>query len=238
MASYASWQDAIEHVHSHADGLPEILRRTDPHKVSGPLLIERPKRGIKHLDEHLFWLANAEPADGKAVNGRVIQAGCRPTPTVCVEAALANPEQQWTNLDARVDVPFKRGYISRQPPLGQIQGLNLVRFGRLVSGADVQHHTNIGSKLTLDINSIFRAQPVGRTVNVRAEQDSIVVERPLLSQTEDLKSAGVGQNGTVPSHESGDPAEFLNDLPARSQHEVIRIGKNDLRARVPDVGRI
>ena len=52
-----------------------------------------------------------------------------------------------------------------------------------------------------------------------------------MRQGEDLEAAGVGEDGTVPFHETVDAAHALEDFRARAQEKVIGIGKEDLGAR-------
>ena len=49
-------------------------------------------------------------------------------------------------------------------------------------------------------------------------------------EREDLKPAGVGQNGPVPAHEAMDAAEALQLVGAGPKHEVIGVVEDDLGA--------
>ena len=52
----------------------------------------------------------------------------------------------------------------------------------------------------------------------------------LLTQTEHLKTAGIGQNGFVPTHELLDAAKFCNRFFTGTEVKMICIGENNLRA--------
>lgn len=51
-----------------------------------------------------------------------------------------------------------------------------------------------------------------------------------LRQREYLKSAAVGENGSVPAAEFVKSAEFGDDVFARSQRQMVRVPENHLRA--------
>ena len=56
-------------------------------------------------------------------------------------------------------------------------------------------------------------------------------------QAEGLKTAAVGEDRTLPAHEGMESAPVPDDLMARSQIEMIRVGHDDLGSNVPKVLR-
>ena len=71
-------------------------------------------------------------------------------------------------------------------------------------------------------------------VEVRAKADAFVCDLAQLSQTVNLKAAGVSKQGLRPTHEAVQAAHATDGFVAGAQVEVIRVTENDLRAEVFD----
>src|ERR1700730_13535124 len=74
-------------------------------------------------------------------------------------------------------------------------------------------------------------------VHVRTKGNAIVVEMSPALQAENLKAAGVGKNGSLPGHEFVNSARGLDRRASRPQPQMIGVGENDLRLRLPQVSR-
>ena len=74
-------------------------------------------------------------------------------------------------------------------------------------------------------------------VDVRAKRHSVFADAHVPGQTENLESAAVGQDRSVPTHEPMQPARGDEGLQTRSQHEVVGIGEDDLRPGGTDLLR-
>ncbi len=73
----------------------------------------------------------------------------------------------------------------------------------------------------------------------RAERDAVVVGRDdRVAEREDLEAARVGEDRAVPAHEPVQAAELLDELVARPEAQVVRVGEDDRRAELPDSIRV
>ena len=68
-------------------------------------------------------------------------------------------------------------------------------------------------------------------VQVRSEHDAVLVQRPPRGERHHLIAARVGQDRPRPGHEPVQPAKTRDPLGARTQHQVIGVGKDHLGAR-------
>lgn len=71
---------------------------------------------------------------------------------------------------------------------------------------------------------------MSRAVYVRVKLDTIVTQLAKRVQTEDLKSAAVRQDRTLPGHESVQAAELIDGNVTGPQIEMIGVAENDRRA--------
>ena len=82
----------------------------------------------------------------------------------------------------------------------------------------------------LDFNGFFRTQKKLFAIDVRAESNAIFAEFAQAGQTHYLKAAGIGQYGLVPIHKLVQTAHFFNQISPRTQHQMVRIAKQNLCA--------
>ena len=90
----------------------------------------------------------------------------------------------------------------------------------------VQTHNAVGSQLLLDANALFRRQFENTAIDMGPKNDLVVIHFALLRQAKHLKATAVGQDRTVPAHESMQPAKFFNNVRSRPQGQMIRVGQN------------
>ena len=67
-------------------------------------------------------------------------------------------------------------------------------------------------------------------VEVRAEGDANVLDLPEGRQAEDLKAAGVGEDGAVPVHEAVQAAQLGDGLHPGPEIEVVHVAEDDAGA--------
>ena len=65
-------------------------------------------------------------------------------------------------------------------------------------------------------------------VDVALESDTFLIERVQISQRDNLKTARVSEETTVPVHELVSTANLLHDLFARPQEQVICVAEHDV----------
>jgi hypothetical protein len=99
-----------------------------------------------------------------------------------------------------------------------------------ILGAFVEGHANIGAEGDLNLNGMFGRKKVRTPVEVRAEADAVVSDFAQRVEREDLKSAGVGEQGARPAHEAVQAAHAADGLVAGAQVEVIGVAENDFGA--------
>src|SRR4029079_13303273 len=71
-----------------------------------------------------------------------------------------------------------------------------------------------------------------------AELDAVLVDRAQSLEREDLEAAGVGEDGTIPSHERVQPPELSNELVGRAEMQMVRVAKDHLRADLAQIVRV
>ena len=113
------------------------------------------------------------------------------------------------------------------------------RLGGIIVGGGagrtlVEGHHDVGPDKPLGIDHVFGREHVARAVDVRLETTPLLGEFADTGEREDLKSAAVGQYGSIPSGKTVQAAGFVEDVGAGSQVEMIRIAEDDLRSDLVD----
>ena len=75
-------------------------------------------------------------------------------------------------------------------------------------------------------------------VDMRIEEASFRRELSHLREREHLESAGVREDGPIPSHEPVEPAHGGDGLGARPQHEVVGVAEYHRGAVLAEVARL
>src|SRR5579884_865577 len=101
----------------------------------------------------------------------------------------------------------------------------------------IQAHGDVRAEVFLDGNSAFGCQLHQRTIDVRTKHGGMIVDLARRRQAVDLKTAAVGENGTVPAHEVMQAAQFSNHIVAGPQREVIGVAQNYLGSGVSNLIR-
>ena len=99
----------------------------------------------------------------------------------------------------------------------------------------IEAHRDVGAQRLLDGDRVLGCESVKRAVEVRAERDALVVDRPEVAQADDLVAARVGQDRPLPGHELVQPAEPFDPFVARSQIQVVRVAQDDLGADLDQI---
>src|SRR5208282_6427349 len=81
----------------------------------------------------------------------------------------------------------------------------------------------------------LRRKKVLRSVEVRAEGDSVVPHFAEIAQAEHLKAAGVGKDRVRPRHELMKAAHAADEFVARAKIQMVSIGEENLDAEVFEV---
>ncbi len=169
-------------------------------------------------------LADRQPAHRVARKVELHQLACAALAQRAIEPALHDRKAHGAARGAkRCGAP--------RPEARQADGFldRLARRGQL--DADVEQHGDVAADRFLKRDDVLGREAVLAAVEVRAEGDAVVVEPPPALQAEDLKAAGVGEDGAVPRHETVQAARCLDRFKARPQPEMIGVGEHDLRLR-------
>ena len=67
------------------------------------------------------------------------------------------------------------------------------------------------------------------TIYMTRKSNTLLRHLCIRSQAKHLKSAAVGEYGPVPTHELVKTPRLLNQIDSGPQHEVVGVGKDDLR---------
>ena len=187
VARHARWQDAIEHVDAARDQLDQLRRCAQPHRVPRQARRQERLRQFNRLENFRFRLADAHAADGVTIKlhrddglrALLAQRG--------VGAALDDAKNQLAGR-ARLLAALLRpanGPLDRAPEFVRRAG---------VRRAIVKRHGNIGAELALDFHCLLWPEKKQRAVQMRTKFDAVRFDLSDFGQTEDLKSAAVGQN--------------------------------------------
>ena len=134
-----------------------------------------------------------------------------------------------------------RAPARRQRPLSPpMRALHRVGHGaRSCSGVDelVEGHGHVRSEKRLDLHGPLGRQPVRRPVEMRCERHPFVIDTSQIGEREDLESARVGEDRSVPCHEPMQPSQPRDSLGRRPEVEVVRVSEDHLRAGCMKVPR-
>ena len=89
----------------------------------------------------------------------------------------------------------------------------------------------------LDLHGPLGRQPVRRAVEMRRERHPFVIDTSQIGEREDLESARVGEDRSVPCHEPMQPSQPRDSLGRRPEVEVVRVSEDHLRAGRMEVPR-
>src|SRR5579871_4234426 len=106
------------------------------------------------------------------------------------------------------------------PANGALHGVAGKLVAHRVRRTFVKHHGDIAAEGELDLDGRFRGELVRIAVEVRLEDDTVFGDAAKAAETEDLKSAGIGEDGAGPGHEAMEAAHFPDRFVSRAQEEV------------------
>ena len=87
------------------------------------------------------------------------------------------------------------------------------------------------------MHGTLRREQVSRAIVNGAELDALVLQHARAGQAEDLESAGVGEDGPVPAHETVQAAVRGHDVRARPEEQVIGVGQQHVGAELAQRAR-
>jgi len=99
-----------------------------------------------------------------------------------------------------------------------------------ILSALVKTHYKVGAESDLNIDGVLGCEEVRAAVEVRAELDAIVSNFAERAEGEDLKAAGVSEEGARPTHEFVKAAHAADCFVAGAEIEMVGVAEDDFRA--------
>jgi hypothetical protein len=180
--------------------------RADPHQVAWAIGWQALDRGIEHFRHDFLWLADAQPADRAAIDGRRSDDRCRLPAAGDSEPALTDAEQEPASFDTR-PLLLKGGDVAREPLVCEPGRFRLLGVGGAEAGQHIECHRDVGAELSLKSHRPFGGEFVAAAIQMRAEGDTLLGDLAVGCQAEDLEPARIGQQRTIPAHEVADAAQ-------------------------------
>jgi len=213
-------------------GRTQSLGVADPHEVAWLAGREQLRGPGGRLEHQRTLLADRKPAERMAVKVELCDLDDRAAAELRIGCALRDPEHE-------LPVRARGGALPLGPQRRAPHGL-LERSARHVDRrTDVEAHRDVRAQLGLDVGDELRGEPRGRTVVDRSERHAVVVRREdRVAEREDLESAGVGEDRTVPGHETMEAAELCDHVLAWAKVQVVGVAEQDRRAERAQLVRV
>ncbi len=101
-----------------------------------------------------------------------------------------------------------------------------------VFGAFIERHEDVAAEGKLGIHGGFGGEGVEIAIEVRLEDDALIGDLAQAGEAEDLKSAGIGEDGVGPGHEAVEAAHLADEIGPGADIKMIGIGEQDFDAEV------
>src|SRR5262249_26110258 len=200
---------AIEQIDSPRCAFDEILRQPYTHQI--PRLRSRQLRDghVQHAVHLDFRLSYRKPTDRITLEPQPDKVPRRGYAEIDIEAALHDPEKGLIRATPT-------GLATLRPKSGPTHSiaynLSLSRQGHAV----IERHHDIGPQRLLNLNGGLRRNEMRCPIEMRLKAHALVRHFAQFSQTENLKSSAVRQDGPRPPGESMQSTHFSHDLMPRS----------------------
>src|SRR5664279_2608527 len=120
-------------------------------------------------------------------------------------------------------VIFEILLAARRPAQRHLHGRLGAPVLRRMFGALVERHDDVGAQSDLGRDGALRTEEMRRAVEMRAEGHAIFRDLAQIAKAENLKAAGVGEDGMVPGHELLHPTKLANCLDTGPQIKMVGI---------------
>ena len=115
-----------------------------------------------------------------------------------------------------------------EPALGQSQGVLGILIVALARRTLVERHHDIGTDDTFGIHHVLRSEDMLGTVDMATELASLLAQLADACQGENLETARVGQDGTVPCVELMQATSLTQGIKTRTQVQVVGVAQDNL----------
>ena len=258
MAGGAGGKNAIHHVNAEARILLDFVGVADTHDVARLVFGQQRHDFRDYFEGELARLADAEAADGVAVEVHFNETLGALAAKIAVHAALddaeeglgvgavrSHPNGAWMGHPLFVRGPVMLSLMA--PRDFVLMGAEVIEralrpghreaealFGAGAVGgilrALVETHNNICAESDLDVDGVLGGEEVRAAVQMRAELDAVVGNFAERTEGEDLKAAGVSEERARPTHEFMKAAHAANGFVAGAEIEMVGVAEDDFCA--------
>ena len=224
-------ENAIEHVDAASDEFDHLGGCAEAHCVAGLVC---GKMGFGDIDgaKHFgFRFADADAADGVAVEFEGDESFGAFFAEVRIDTTLDDAEDHLAG-SARLFAAFGG------PAHGAFDGG--AKFSRCagVRRAVVEHHRDVRAEFALDLHRLFRAEKKERAIEMGTEFDAVGFDFANGSEAENLKAAAVGEDGQRPVDEIVQAAGGADDAHPGTDMKMIGVAEDDLSAEFAEFARV
>ena len=158
---------------------------------------------------------------------------------ILIGRALIYTEQQLLGVDGlgQGAQPLHLRLAADEPTVCAVAGALYIVVRRGIFDAFVKRHGDGGGEIRLYLHALLGSHKDALSVDMRREINALLLYPAELCKRKYLKSARIGEHGTVPIEELMNSAEVVNKLIARADMEVIGVRQLDLTAEVIEVSR-
>ena len=237
MAGIPRRHNAVKEIHAPGDRLDDVAGRPHAHEVAGLVHRHVLLHGLDDVVHLLRGLPYRKAADGVAGEVKLGNAFHVIHPDVRICAALIDAPEHLLGVH-RVRQGVQTGIFrlaAHQPAVGSVHAFLNIVPGRGVFNALVKGHAHVAAQIGLDLHTLLRPHENLVAVDVGGKIHALLLDFPQGSQTEHLKSAGIRQNGAVPSHELMQSPHLAHHRVRGTQMQMVGIGQLHL---TPDVFQI
>ena len=180
---------------------------------------------FEHFIHQRLGLADGQAAYGYAVLGVGQAAGKTFGAEVLIEIALNYGKERLVAASLCLDAAL-------EPARGELHRRLRLLVGVAVFRTLVELHYYVGAEVFFYFNSLFGREQMARAIDMRIEIYPLFLYLVELGEGKYLKSAAVGEDGSIPVHELVQTARLFYHVVARAHIQVIGVGKNYLAARL------
>ena len=198
VATIASRHHAVEHIDTTRNSLQDIYRSTHAHQVARLILWQYRIHNLNHRIHHLRRLTHSQTTNSIAI-GVILQDILRRLGAkIWIATALHDWEQRLIVSVLRLGLVVLVE-TAIEPTLGQSQRLGSILLRSIARRTLVECHHNVGANGTLGVDYILGRKEVARTIDVRLEVATLLLQLTARRKREDLETTAIGKHRLVPS---------------------------------------
>ena len=232
MTRVSGRHNAVKEVDASVNGFENIDGRADTHEIAGLILGHKGLNGIDDVIHHLGFFTDGKTAEGIAGQIEFGDTLHVVDADIVVRTALVDTEQHLIFIDGlRQGIESCHFVFATGEPTGRaVNGCLYVIAGRGIFDAFIERHRDRGSDIRLNLHTFFGTHEDTSAVHVGSELHAFFVDLAELGERKDLETAAVCENGSRPIEKLMDTAHIADNVVARTNVEMIGIGKLDLTA--------